>query len=204
MNTELCEIMTRPGSDKGSGWHNYTIFYHEKFSKLKNKKLKIFELGLGTNNPNLPSSMGVDGKPGASLKGWKEYFANSEIYGADIDRDILFEEDRIKTFYCDQRDEKVISDMWRNEYIKDYMFDIIIDDGLHELNANMIFLKNSIHKLNKDGIFIIEDVAGQHIDSFSKEIGKLSKIYNFHYEIKIIHNEINTIDNNLIVVSYDN
>ena len=29
--TELCKIMTEYGSDKGSGQHNYTIFYTEIF-----------------------------------------------------------------------------------------------------------------------------------------------------------------------------
>ena len=30
--------------------------------------------------------MSEDGKPGASLRVWKEYFSNAEIYGADIDK----------------------------------------------------------------------------------------------------------------------
>ena len=29
--TELCQIMTKEGSDKGSGWHNYTLLYHFLF-----------------------------------------------------------------------------------------------------------------------------------------------------------------------------
>ena len=77
--TELCKIMGKSGSDKGNinlsnTAHNYTILYDYLFSHLKDKEIRLFELGLGTNNPNLPSSMGINGVPGASLYGWKEYF----------------------------------------------------------------------------------------------------------------------------------
>ena len=62
-STPLCEIMGRHGSDKGSiniesSWHNYTTFYYSKFKDLRKKKLRVFELGLGTNNVNIPSNMG--------------------------------------------------------------------------------------------------------------------------------------------------
>ena len=48
------------------------------------------------------------GKPGASLRVWRDYFPNAIIYGADIDKDILFAEERIKTFYIDQLDPVAI------------------------------------------------------------------------------------------------
>lgn len=71
-NTPLCEIMGRNRSDKGSiniknSWHNYTTFYYSIFKDLREKQLRVFELGLGTNNTNIPSNMGPKGKPGASL-----------------------------------------------------------------------------------------------------------------------------------------
>jgi hypothetical protein len=90
--------MNKYGSDKGNGWYNYTIVYHELFKEMINNKLNIFEVGLGTNNPSFPNNMGTSGVPGESVRGWKEYFPNSEIYGADIDEAILFEEARIHTF----------------------------------------------------------------------------------------------------------
>lgn len=65
-STDLCEIMSRHGSDKGSPTnncsHNYTKYYHELFSPVKLANLRIFELGLGTNNINVPSNMGIHGK----------------------------------------------------------------------------------------------------------------------------------------------
>jgi hypothetical protein len=64
----LGELMTTHGSDKGSGGHNYTNVYEKILNHLVGKEdVNIFELGIGTNNPNLPSTMGVNGVPGASL-----------------------------------------------------------------------------------------------------------------------------------------
>jgi predicted methyltransferase len=101
--------------------------------------------------------MPVTGLPGASLYGWREFFPNSKIFGADIDKNIIFESDNIKTFYCDQTNSLDIKNMWNDENLKHYM-DIIIEDGLHTFEANVTFFENSIHKLKKNGIYIIEDI----------------------------------------------
>ena len=50
-------MIGRCGSDKGSihiqsYWHNYTTFYYSIFKDLREKQLRVFELGLGTNNTN--------------------------------------------------------------------------------------------------------------------------------------------------------
>ena len=46
--------------------------------------------------------MGKYGKPGASVKAFRDFFSNANIYGADIDKEILFKEHKISTFYVDQ------------------------------------------------------------------------------------------------------
>jgi len=168
--TPLCEIMGRHKSDKGSidilnSWHNYTTFYYSIFKELRQEKLRIFELGLGTNNVNLASNMGKDGRPGASLYGWEEFFPNSKIFGADIDSTILFNTDRIQSFYCDQTNAHIIKYMW-NEPALQEDFDIIIEDGLHTFNANVCFFENSIHKLKRNGYYIIEDINNSEAHLF--------------------------------------
>ena len=40
--------------------------------------------------------MGIKGKPGASVRAFRDYFDKAIIYGADIDSKILFFEKRIK------------------------------------------------------------------------------------------------------------
>lgn len=152
----LAELMTSHGSDKGSGDHNYTSVYEKILNHLVGKEdVNIFELGIGTNNPNLPSTMGVNGVPGASLRGWRDWFGKANIYAGDIDKNILFTEEKIKTFYVDQRSPESIKELWSNI---DEIFDVIIDDGLHELNANYTFISNSHNKLKMGGYFIVEDL----------------------------------------------
>uniref|UniRef100_A0A6C0I4V9 Methyltransferase n=1 Tax=viral metagenome TaxID=1070528 RepID=A0A6C0I4V9_9ZZZZ len=202
--TRLCEIMGENKSDKGSTnkycWHNYTTFYFSIFDKLREKKLRVFELGLGTNNPNIPSNMGVNGRPGASLYGWQEYFPNSEIFGADIDTDILFTTDKIKTFYCDQTNKDSIKQMWLEEELQQN-FDIIIDDGLHSFDANVCFFENTIHKLQVNGYFIIEDIKKEEKQLFINKIKDWELQYSdCLFTLLSIPSLINHYDNSLLIV----
>jgi hypothetical protein len=159
--TKLCE---KYGSDKGGDYfknkviglkHTYTDFYYDQFNKVKSKILNIFELGIGTNNLNIESNMTVHGKPGASLKVWRDFFLNANVYGGDIDKNILFNEERIQTFYVDQKNSETIKSMWSMINNK---FDIIIDDGLHSFDANINFYEHSFENLKKGGMYIIEDI----------------------------------------------
>ena len=138
------------------------------FQRWRHRKdLRLFEMGLGTNNPGLPSSMGPRGVPGASLRGWSEYFPFAEIVGADIDRDILFDDAdaRIKTYWCDQTDESALEAMWKKD---DGMFDIIVDDGLHTFRANKTMLLASFHRLKPGGVYVVEDLNGACDLAFAK------------------------------------
>lgn len=202
--TPLCEIMGRNKSDKGSisnnCRHNYTKFYFSIFNNIKEKPLRIFELGLGTNNIDVPSNMGVDGRPGASLYGWSEFFINSDIFGADIDTRILFNTNKIKTFFCDQTNPNIINNMWNDPKLIDN-FDIIIEDGLHKFNANVCFFENSIHKLNKGGYFIIEDILISEKSLFDDKIKEWKLKYSdLLFNLLIIPCATNDADNNLLVV----
>ena len=197
--------MGRNKSDKGdininNSWHNYTTFYYSIFKELRDKKLRIFELGLGTNNVNVPSNMGKDGRPGASLYGWQEFFPNSYIFGADIDTDILFNTDKIKTYYCDQRSPEIILKMWIKPDLQEN-FDIIIEDGLHSFDANVCFFENSIHKLKQNGYFIIEDINNTEEHLFINKIKTWELEYkDCSFTLLKIPSVRNNSDNNLLVV----
>lgn len=203
MTTELCEIMGRHGSDKGSAsgdsWHNYTQYYDSLWSKQRTEKLRVFELGLGTNNTALPSNMGAAGKPGASLRGWAEYFPNATVFGADIDKDILFRSERIDTFYCDQRSVAAISEMWAQPQLES-LFDIIIDDGLHQYDANVTFFENSVQKLAPNGVYIIEDICNADCPLFMAKISEWRQKYGLSVEFVPLASAVNRCDNALIVI----
>lgn len=168
--TELCE---KYNSDKGGNknpfleaGNNYSYFYYQIFNQNRFNYKKIFECGIGTNNTVLESNMTLNGKPGASLRVWKEFFPNAEIYGADIDKNILFSEDKINTFYVDQFDTKSIKEMWKD--INEENFDLIIDDGAHFFNANINLYENSFFKLKISGIYVIEDIRLSDLKKFYK------------------------------------
>lgn len=201
LSTELCSIMEKYGSDKGSsdmkGWHNYTTLYHALFADKRTVVTNVFELGLGTNFTDVPSNMGVHGKPGASHHGWAEYFPNAHVYGADIDRRILFNTDRITTYYCDQTNPDTIKQMWNKI---PYDFDVIVEDGLHTFSANKCFFENSIHKLAVGGTYIIEDILNKEVYLFEQQVRAWEAQYpSFSFEmVRIPHH--NTFDNRLLVI----
>jgi hypothetical protein len=152
----LGNILQNNNSDK-STTHDYHILYSFVLDRLgENSKLNILEIGMGTNNPNIVSSMGVYGRPGASLYAFREYLPNSNIYGADIDKDILFESDRINTSYVDQMDSNTFSEL-ANKF-GNLKYDLIIDDGLHSIGANFNTLLFALNNINENGWIIIEDI----------------------------------------------
>jgi hypothetical protein len=197
LDKNLTDLMNAYGSDKGgfNKDHNFSDFYSTIFFDKKESFKNILEVGLGTNNINVPSNMGLDGKPLASLRAWRDYFVNANIYGADIDRKILKDEDRIKTYYVDQTNPSSILELFEN--IGDISFDIIIDDGLHEYNANICLFENSFKFLKKKGIYVIEDV-------FFKDKNKFFQYFknsNYNFSIVDIFHK-NNISNNCLVIIY--
>lgn len=202
--SKLCELH---GTDKGYvdfkkkttfGWkpHTYSLFYNNLFAHCRNNVKLVFECGIGTNNLEIESNMSCTGVPGASLRVWKDYFCNAQIFGSDIDKNILFEEDRIKTFYVNQLDKNSIRNMWFK--INCSNFDLIIDDGLHTVDASMSLFLNSFHKLRRDGIYIIEDVNFENLHELK------TKLVKYNPEVVILKNEYYDANpnnnNNLIII----
>ncbi|MEI8366270.1 MAG: hypothetical protein WCF65_07605 [Parachlamydiaceae bacterium] len=200
--TDLCAIMSTHGSDKGglNARHNYTTLYTKLFHSIKSETINVFELGLGTNDVTIPSNMGVNGIPGASHYGWEEYFTDGRIFGADIDKKILFNTDRIRTYYCDQLSQASISDMWTDPTLKEIAFDIIIEDGLHSFEANLIFLENSLYKLKKGGIFIIEDLTQETVLRFEGIKNALIRRYNLQDLCILSIPAKQSYDNTLLII----
>jgi hypothetical protein len=198
--TKMCTVMTWHGSDKGRGWHNYTTIYSVLFGKRRNEALLILELGLGTNNTDLISNMGARGRPGASLRGWRELFPHALVYGADIDRNILFEEDRIKTFYCDQLDSAAIRELWSQPVLQGGS-DIIIDDGLHTFEGNTSFLDESLERLRPGGVYVIEDIMTDTIERWQNQLDTIysKRFPNYEFALVILPNSFNELDNNLLI-----
>ena len=151
---KLAFLFRKHGSDK-AGTHNYQHIYG---SILRNPAsvTSVLEIGLGTNYSDIVSSMGPGGKPGASLRAFRDFLPNARIYGADIDARILFEEERISTFFVDQTDAESLENLGAKVGGN---CDLIVDDGLHAPNANISVLVFALNRLKPGGWLVIEDVS---------------------------------------------
>lgn len=195
-NSKLTELMNFYGSDKGgrNNHHNYSEYYSELFFNERKNIKNFLEIGLGTNDVNMLSNMGEKGIPLASLKAWRDYFDNAIIYGADIDKKILKNHERIKTYFVDQTDPKTIELLFKNIGISD--FDVILDDGLHEYNANICLFENSIKFLSNSGIYIIEDVYFKDKQKFINYLNNSD----YNYSIVDIYHKKNITNNCIILI----
>lgn len=201
----LAGLFTMYGSDKGwegsspppFPWapHNYAAFYEFLFMGVRNRVKTVVECGIGTNNTDVASNMTSFGRPGASLRAWRDFFPHANIIGLDIDERILFTEERINSFWVDQTDSESVRHCWELLGLSDV--DIIIDDGLHTFEAGVSFFESSIQRLHKNGIFIIEDVSADNL--------KLCRAYfnlrpeTVHY-VQIFRRSAPVGDNTLIVI----
>lgn len=199
MTTELCNLMKQHGSDKGADWHNYTEVYSRLFENLQDSITNLFELGIGSANTAIASHMKSNYKPGGSLRGWREFFPNAQIYAADIDKDILQPEERITKFYVDQTNADIVKEMWSQ--VGEDNFDIIIDDGLHTYSANKTFFENSHHLLGAKGIFIIEDIPNHELSLFNGELTELSQDLGYTCRLLRLAHANNKTDNNLMLIT---
>jgi hypothetical protein len=164
------EIFKKYGSNKGGEWtqrnniirHFYADLYEDI---LANKDIKnLLEIGIGLGSE----------APGSSLKSWKELYPNANIYGADINKKVLFEEDRIKTFYTNQLSEPDLINFKKR--INQIKFEVIIDDGLHTYEANIKTFEILYDLLEKDGYYFIEDIIYPNL---KKYINYFDNKYNF-------------------------
>ena len=141
-----------PTSKNKSG---FVELYEVFFENYKNKKINILEIGVDN---------------GDSLRLWSEYFTNANICGIDIKKK-QFQINKVNILCGDQSDElflKSVVDKYRN-------FDIIIDDGSH-VSKHIISSFNFLFKyLNKDGLYIIEDLQTSYITRYGGSRVNLKK-----------------------------
>jgi hypothetical protein len=155
VDSDLRELFIANRTDKDK--NGYSEIYSTLLYPVRNKNFQLVEVGIGTNNPNLPSNMGMTGVPGASLRAFSEYLgAEAKLIGLDVDSSILFETEMIKTLYVNQLERGTFSHI-NSVLTKNQGADLIIDDGLHRpVSCINTFLELLPH-LRIGGYYIIED-----------------------------------------------
>ncbi len=138
--------MNRFYTDK---WLHYFDIYTENFSKYKNKKITILEIGILN---------------GGSLKMWKNFFSSdSTIAGIDIiPKCKEYEKDNIKIYIGDQTDINFLGSVIKEIGTPD----IIIDDGGHTCNQQITSFDYLFQHLNNQGIYLVEDTHTSYHPDF--------------------------------------
>ena len=123
-------------------WNNYFEVYDEILKPYQNKNPNFLEIGVAH---------------GGSLELWLKYFENNiNLYAVDINKDFLdYKFDDAKVDYACVDQSSV--EHW-DAYLKDKPnFDIIVDDGSHDSEHQIVTLLTLFPKLNNNGIYVIED-----------------------------------------------
>lgn len=146
----LNEIGIEHGTDKASTGNDFLARYEPFLAPMRNKPIKLLEIGV----------LG-----GGSVRTWRDYFADGQIIGADINPEVRqYADDRISIEIMDQGSH---DDLDRIAAMGP--FDVIIDDGSHHWYHQMITFRKLMPKLKAGGVFIIEDLDTSH--------GKYAKMY---------------------------
>ena len=148
----LDELFYYYGSDKANIFkhtnkkgHGFSSFYTSYLKSLKSKKINILEIGSFA---------------GASAAAFVKYFPYSNIYCFDVNiSNFIYSSRKIHVHGLNINNEKKLNEILEKlnfENNLDY-FDVIIDDGSHNLSDILIGLKLLFKYVKKDGFYIIED-----------------------------------------------
>ena len=134
---------------------NYFSEYDFNFKDVRERKdLRIFEIGV---------------QDGGSLAMWKEYFPGAEITGLDIDpRCKEFEQGGVRVYIGSQEFPEVL----RTIESERGPFDVVIDDGGHTMNQQIISFNTLFPLLREGGVYVIEDLHTSYWSAFGGRKGK--------------------------------
>ncbi len=143
-------------------WDHYFEIYDRHFSRYKGKEVVILEIGVSH---------------GGSLQMWKDYFGSKAIiYGVDINPSCKeLEEENISIFIGSQSDRNFLREL-KSKVGK---VDILIDDGGHMVQQQIVSFEELYSIVANDGIYLCEDVHTSYWLRFggeSKEVVLLLNI----------------------------
>jgi len=143
----------------------YFSAYEEMFSRYVEKEITFVEVGV---------------LHGGSLFMWKEYFGKkARIIGIDLNPKAKeLEKHGFEIFIGSQSDKN----FWDNFYSKVGKIDILLDDGGHTNDQQIVTLSETINNINNGGLIVVEDVH----TSYMKKFGNPSKYSLINYSKYLI------------------
>jgi hypothetical protein len=124
-------------------WNHYFDIYDRHFHRFRGEDVHVLEIGVYS---------------GGSLEMWRDYFGpRAWIYGVDIEPDCCaYEGDNVKIFIGDQTDRL----FWREFCRKVPALDIVVDDGGHQHEQQIVRIEELLPFLRPGGVYLCEDVLG--------------------------------------------
>ena len=122
-------------------FNHYFESYERHFSRFRGQEVHVMEIGIYS---------------GGSLEMWRDYFGpRAKIYGVDIEpRCKVYESDSVRVFIGDQADRI----FWKRFKQEVPVLDIVIDDGGHIPQQQIISLEELLPHLRPGGVYLCEDV----------------------------------------------
>jgi hypothetical protein len=170
------------GSDKNTT-HQYLNVYEEIFNPLEKETMSVLEIGTFS---------------GAWLEVMQKFFINANIYGMDIDTsNTKFGKGlpRVTLYECDATKESSL------ELVKNESFRVIIDDGSHLENDILKTFDLYYSKLDKNGIYIIEDVSSSYYNNIVMILKEKCDRLELSMEIKDLRHITGRYDDIMILIS---
>lgn len=192
-------------SDKNS-YHSYIEdVYEEYFSTYRNEKINLLEIGVAHSG---------------SIRLWNDYFKDAQIYG--IDNFSCGEEIKNKSedlIDGKLKNVKIICDDAYAENISGKLpdFDIIIDDGPHTYESQILAIRYYLPKLKPGGYMFVEDIPidwdydlyDDDLQNHPWMVGLINEILKgYHYKILDLRRSPNLVTtsergDNVVLVIYN-
>jgi hypothetical protein len=120
---------------------HYFEVYDRHFARFRGKDVHVLEIGVYS---------------GGSLEMWRNYFGpRCKVYGVDIEpRCKAYESESVRVFIGDQADR----DFWKRVKREVPVLDIVIDDGGHAPEQQIVSIEELLPHLRPSGLYLCEDV----------------------------------------------
>lgn len=171
------------GTNKMESVHNYVSVYQGILRGKENNNLKILEIVMYRRKQHEQIKDVGRSLPGASLRTQYDYLPNAEIYGIDLGVFKDVDNDRIKTFVCNQESKEQLATLIRQTGSN---FHIIIDDGCHTMKQHQISISVLFKHLKTGGVYGILNLHTYEIPHYVGADLKTTKMLrNFQVDGKI-------------------
>jgi len=149
----LSVIALKHGTDKAAD-HWYTPHYHRRFSSLRDEPITLLEIGIGGYED--------ENAGGESLFMWRDYFPKATIIGLDINDKNFPVDDNMHLEQGSQSDPRVLHHLGKTYG----PFDIIVDDGSHQVDDIMQSWVVLWEYLADGGWYCIEDLQTAYWEGY--------------------------------------